>query len=131
MKQLLFILSIFLTAGCTGSKDKPVKTDLLSTLPQYVRYEKSSDAFCIAAAGKATTLCVSPDDWEGVIRAAGDLANDIRNVSGATPQLTQSDSPTPQSIIIGTIGHSPLIDQLIAEGKLDVSAVEGQWESFF
>lgn len=33
MKQLLFILSIFLTAGCTGSKDKPVKTDLLSTLP--------------------------------------------------------------------------------------------------
>ena len=73
MKQLLFILSIFLTAGCTGSKDKPVKTDLLSTLPQYVRYEKSSDAFCIAAAGKATTLCVSPDDWEGVIRAAGDL----------------------------------------------------------
>lgn len=44
--------------------------------------------------------------------------------------MTQSDSPTPQSIIIGTIGHSPLIDQLIAEGKLDVSAVEGQWESF-
>ena len=35
MKQLLFILSIFLAVGCTD-KSEPVKTDLLSTVPQYV-----------------------------------------------------------------------------------------------
>ena len=129
MKQLLFILSVFLVAGCTG-KNEPVKTGLLSTVPQYIRYEKTADAFCIAAEGKAATLCVSPEDWEGVIRAANDLANDIHKVSDATPQLTQSDTPAPQSIVIGTIGKSPLIDRLIADGKLDVSAVKGQWESF-
>ena len=70
MKQLLFILSIFLAVGCTD-KSEPVKTDLL------IQYEKSADAFCIAAKGKATAVCVSSEDWEGVVRAAGDLVNDI------------------------------------------------------
>ncbi|KAI0170213.1 hypothetical protein BJ166DRAFT_608405, partial [Pestalotiopsis sp. NC0098] len=33
-------------------------------------------------------------------------------------------------IIAGTIGHSKVIDDLIASGKLDVSEIQGQWESF-
>ncbi|KAF2997461.1 hypothetical protein E8E14_001887 [Neopestalotiopsis sp. 37M] len=33
-------------------------------------------------------------------------------------------------IIAGTIGHSKIIDDLIASGKLDVSEIQGQWESF-
>ena len=42
----------------------------------------------------------------------------------------QSDSPAPQSIVVGTVGKSPLIDQLVADNKLDVSSIKGQWESF-
>lgn len=85
----------------------------------------------MAAEGKAATLCVSSADWDGVVRAAGDLVNDIRMVSGATPRLVQEDSPVSRSVIIGTIGHSPLIDKMVEEGRLDVSAVKGKWESFF
>ncbi|KAI4597249.1 hypothetical protein KJ359_004762 [Pestalotiopsis sp. 9143b] len=33
-------------------------------------------------------------------------------------------------IVAGTIGHSKVIDDLIASGKLDVSEIQGQWESF-
>lgn len=33
-------------------------------------------------------------------------------------------------IIVGTIGQGGLVDQLVAEGKLDVSDVEGRWEAF-
>ncbi|KAK9416387.1 hypothetical protein SUNI508_01804 [Seiridium unicorne] len=33
-------------------------------------------------------------------------------------------------IIAGTIGHSKVIDDLISSNKLDVSVIEGQWESF-
>lgn len=33
-------------------------------------------------------------------------------------------------IIAGTIGHSSHIDALIEAGKIDVSAIEGEWESF-
>ena len=96
MKQLLFILSIFLAVGCTD-KSEPVKTDLLSTVPQYVQYEKSADAFCIAAKGKATAVCVSSEDWEGVVRAAGDLV--IRMVSGAEPQLIKNTSSSTPSYL--------------------------------
>ncbi|KAI1636350.1 hypothetical protein F4809DRAFT_641605 [Biscogniauxia mediterranea] len=33
-------------------------------------------------------------------------------------------------IIVGTIGHSKVVDDLVSAGKLDVSAVQGKWESF-
>ena len=33
-------------------------------------------------------------------------------------------------IIVGTIGRSDIIDRLIDDGKLDVSDIEGKWESF-
>lgn len=36
-----------------------------------------------------------------------------------------------RSVIVGTVGHSPLIDKMVEEGRLDVSAVKGKWESFF
>lgn len=33
-------------------------------------------------------------------------------------------------IIAGTVGNSPLIDQLITAGKIDVSAINATWEAF-
>lgn len=33
-------------------------------------------------------------------------------------------------IIAGTIGHSEVIDALVASGKLDVAQTKGKWESF-
>lgn len=130
MKQFLFTFCAFLMAGYATANGDPVKTDLLSGTPQYVRYEQTANSFCLATEGKAATLCVSAADWEGVIRAAGDLVNDIRMVSGATPRLVQGDSPVSRSVIVGTVGHSPLIDKMVEEGRLDVSAIKGKWESF-
>ncbi|KAF2456534.1 hypothetical protein BDY21DRAFT_347479 [Lineolata rhizophorae] len=34
------------------------------------------------------------------------------------------------TVIAGTVGMSGLIDGLVEEGKLDVSAIEGEWEAF-
>ena len=129
MKHLLFTLSVLFCIGCTH-KAEPVKTGLLYITPQYIEYEDSPGAFCIAANGKAASIQVSSEDWEGVVRAANDLKNDIQKVSDAEPQLVQGDSSAPQSILIGTVGKSPLIDQLIADNRLDVSSIRGQWESF-
>ena len=33
-------------------------------------------------------------------------------------------------IVVGSIGHSSLIDNLISDGKLDVSQTKGKWESY-
>lgn len=42
------------------------------------------------------------------------------------------DEPTASAtrIIVGTVGSSKVIDDLISSGKLDVSEIEGKWESF-
>lgn len=74
MKQFLIIFCAFLMAGYATANGEPVKMDLLSGTPQYVRYEQTANSFCLATEGKAATLCVSAADWEGVIRAAGDMS---------------------------------------------------------
>ena len=33
-------------------------------------------------------------------------------------------------VLIGTIGKSAVIDRLVREGKIDVSPIDGKWESF-
>ena len=38
--------------------------------------------FCIAKDGKAATIVVDENDWKGVLRAANDLSDDVRNVTG-------------------------------------------------
>jgi hypothetical protein len=99
-------------------------------------------------------------DWPGVLRAAHDLAIDFGRVTGVNGTLTATGTATANSsmifnvtginndwsvgssgngssstsgagtIIVGTIGNSSLIDGMIASGKLDVSAIEGEWEAY-
>lgn len=129
MKQsilTLLLLLVTLTLHAAG----PVKTDCLSTLPQYVRYTSAPGAFCLAADGRAASVLVSSADWEGVVRAAGDLTQDVQRVTGILPRLVQTDEPAPASVLVGTLGKSPLIDRLVEAGKLDASSVSGQWESY-
>jgi len=100
------------------------------TPPQYILHEASINAFTIVDKGKAATIYVDAADWKGVIRAANDLGDDVRKVSGVAANVKESTTPESGSIIIGTIGKSKLIDKLIADKKIDVSDIKGQWESF-
>ena len=84
--------------------------------------------FVLADDGHSVTLVVSDSDWPGVRRAASDLQTDIQRVSGARPRLTSQLGA--RAVIIGTLGKSPLIDQLVREGKLDSSSLRGRWESY-
>lgn len=88
-------------------------------------------AVALAHAGRAATIVVDKADYPGVLRAARDLQEDIARVSGARPALEPGAKPAGADvIIIGTIGKSALIDQLIGAGKLDVAAVKGKWEGW-
>jgi len=103
---------------------------IYKTPTQYVQHEVSKNAFTIVANGKAASIYVDAADWKGVIRAANDLGDDVRKVSGVTANVKESTTPDAGSIIVGTIGKSKLIDKLIADKKIDVSDIKGQWESF-
>jgi hypothetical protein len=74
---------------------------------------------------------VDSGDHAGVIRAAKDLQHDIALVTGSTPTMVQSSAGAgSRAIIIGTIGKSPLIDQLIRSKKISVASIAEKWESF-
>ena len=87
--------------------------------------------FALSVAGRSVPLLTSTDDYVGVRRAAADLRRDISAVTGAAPQLLSDSVPREKEIVlVGTIGRSPLVDGLIRDGKLDVSAARGRWETF-
>lgn len=89
------------------------------------------DPFELVSAGSAVDLFVDNADDPAVIRVVNDLKSDIERVSGIVPQIKNATSElSSRAIIVGTLGKSPVIDALVAAGKLDVSAVEGRWESF-
>ncbi|RCX16746.1 glycosyl hydrolase family 115 (putative glucuronidase) [Fontibacillus phaseoli] len=89
-------------------------------------------SFRLVHEGIAANLYVSAEDYEGVRRAAGDLQCDIGRVTGVSPRLVSETSYLQQghAVLIGTIGQCPVIDALIAEGKLQAGEVAGKWEAF-
>ena len=108
---------------------------LLIAVVLSLRGKAQTERFCIANKGITASIIVDENDWKGVIRAAHDLGDDVRKVTGFSSQvrLLSSDSPgmkQPKSIIVGTIGKSRIIDRIIRQKKLDVSKVKGQWESY-
>ncbi len=108
---------------------------LLIAVVLSLRGKAQTERFCIAKKGITASIIVDENDWKGVIRAAHDLGDDVRKVTGFPSQvrLLSSDSPgmkQPKSIIVGTIGKSRIIDRIIRQKKLNVSKVKGQWESY-
>ena len=82
------------------------------------------------AADKAIVLYDS-NDAEVVTTVADCLLADLKAVTGKTYMKYKAEPTTLKNpIIVGTIGQSSHIDQLIADGKIDVSDVEGKWEAF-
>lgn len=100
--------------------------------PKMVAFQPASGAFSLAANGRTATLLLDPADDPGVLRAAGDFRQDIDRVTGLTPTLVTEVQPKGKQaevVIIGTLGHSALIDRLVRAHRIDLSAIAGKWEA--
>jgi len=94
---------------------------------RYVTDAPGPGTFVIAGA----PIYVDADDYAGVVRAAGDLRDDVRRVTGSEPAVSHDAGALGASaILVGTLGHSRVIDELAREGKIDASRIAGKWESF-
>ena len=99
--------------------------------PHYVDTTSHPGSFTIAKPGAVVTLCVDGEDYPGVVRATADLKADIRRVTAQSPMISKAPKGSESGVIlIGTIGKSHLIDGLIRDKKINVSAISGKWESF-
>jgi len=107
----------------TAQADPPEQTWIHD---RYIRGD-----FILARGVDTADVLVSPNDFKVVQIAAREFAGDIERVTGKTPQLVSEPSRASRySVIIGTLGKSPLIDSLVGAGKLDVAQLRGKWESF-
>ena len=98
---------------------------------KYVVNKASAENFPLASKGKTASILVSATDFPGVLRVAGHLENDLFKVTNIHPkQLNSISEATDYVVIIGTIGKSEIIDQLVRDGKIDASQLKGKWEKF-
>lgn len=117
--QILFFgFGILLSFGTTAHN-----------LQNFISTEKETGSFTIFENNKATSIVIDPADFPGIASVANWLVNDIKMVSGVSPKLELSELPTTKEIIlVGTLGKSRWIDQLVSDGKIEVEDISGKWE---
>lgn len=118
-------LCFILPAVANAQQTSGLLSNIISNSP-----EKEADFPVVANNKSAASIRYDQADFQGVIRAIGDLQTDINSVTGVKPNLLSSGSSSEYEIVIGTIGKSKLIDELIKANKLDVTDLKGKWESF-
>lgn len=97
----------------------------------YISTEEGKGKFRLSALGKSAPLCISSQDYSGVIHALKNLQADIGAVTNALPNLSLDSLPQSKEIVIvGTIGRNPILVRLVQEKKLNVEDIEGKWETF-
>jgi hypothetical protein len=110
-----------LLAQAVGAADSPSVSSTRVT----------ANDFALVQSGSAATIVYSSADAKVVEIAAGLFADDVQRVSSVRPAVATSVSGVSGPLVlIGTIGKSPILDSLIAAGKVDVSKIQGGWERY-
>lgn len=98
----------------------------ISTTPQAGYFPLSSD--------KASTVYVDENDFKVVEIAAGMLSDDIGRVTGKKTESIVTDShrkiSADAAVVAGTLGQSALVEWIVKRNGIDVSSIEGKWETF-
>jgi hypothetical protein len=87
-------------------------------------------------AGHPAAIYSDARDFPGVLRAAQDLRSDLSRVAGTQATLHETSVASLSGrrqvplVIVGTLGHSRVVDRLVRDGRLDVTGVKGEWEAF-
>jgi hypothetical protein len=89
-------------------------------------------AFALIAGGVPATVVIDADADSAVRHVATNFALDLERVSGARPALVDGGTAALRGpvVIIGVLGHSAIIDALVAGGKIAAADITGEWEAF-
>jgi hypothetical protein len=96
----------------------------------YISEKPAAGYFPLVQPNAMADIFVAEDDWKVAQIAATNLMLDVERVTGRRPALKHSLSAlSSEAVLIGTIGRSRVIDDLICAGRVAVSGVRGQWEA--
>lgn len=120
-----FLFACFMITGCISN------TVFACNTPASHCSDKNQASFALIENSRPAQIIVETTNDVAVQRAAKSFAEDLKRVSGRAASLKHDKKNIGQSaVIIGAYGQSPLIDELINQGKLDISEIKNQWEAF-
>lgn len=93
-----------------------------------IRFSPIPQSFPLVHKGQAAGVLWDAQEPTQVKRALADWQQDIERVTGVRPASLQKPSRT--FVLVGTLGKSQWIDQLVQSGKLSTSSLKGKWETF-
>ena len=125
ISQILFFACVVFSIISNAQQPVCLVSNIISNTA-----ERENDFPLVKVDKSVAAIRYDEADYKGVIRAITDLKNDIYSVTGAKPKLLTSEAFSDFEIIVGTIGKSKLVDQLVKSKKIDVSDLSGKWESF-
>lgn len=123
MKMKKIILQVLLLIVCLAAKaydDVGIKISV------------SSGDVMLASPTQRATIVVSSEEKE-VVRevATSALSSDMNQLTGHSLDITAKvPSGNCPLVVVGTLGTSSLIEQIVKENLIDIKSVEGQWETF-
>ena len=110
-----------------------LSTISMSAADRFVNFKQGD---LLLNANNRVEIYMDTNDCKGVSYAAHALLKDIKSVSGATATLTtdagflkKADTARP-AILVGTIGHSAAIDQLVNQKRINGNLLKGKREKF-
>ncbi|WP_037316968.1 glycosyl hydrolase 115 family protein [Salegentibacter sp. Hel_I_6] len=103
---------------------------LIFAQESYISTTKVSNGFSLSSGDRISTLYLDEKDHEGVHLVAEDLKQDLKKVTGKSTEISSEEINGVYPVIIGTLGKSKLIDELVSSNKFDASKIEGKWENF-
>ena len=110
-----------------------LSTISMSAADRFVNFKQGD---LLLNANNRVEIYMDTNDCKGVSYAAHALLKDIKSVSGATATLTsdagfQKKANTARpAILVGTIGHSAAIDQLVKQKRINGNLLKGKREKF-
>ena len=87
-------------------------------------------AFSIVSKNNTADIYYDASDFEVVSIASKLLAKDIERVTTKIPLVSTGKPKAKNTIIIGTLGKSKLINDLVKSGKINITELEGSWERY-
>ena len=110
-----------------------LSTISMSAADRFVNFKQGD---LLLNANNRVEIYMDTNDCKGVSYTAHALLKDIKSVSGATATLTsdagflkKADTARP-AILVGTIGHSAAINQLVKQKRINGNLLKGKREKF-
>ncbi len=120
--KLMIRRTIHILIACTGCMY--AQAQQLS-----IHFNPQPGSFPLIQTGKPALISFDCKEPKVVELAAAALGEDINDISGNRPYIQLCAPLKEYSIIIGTLGHSGIIDSLVRTGGLDAKAIKGKWEA--